>query len=171
MRDERKTDRVLDEAVRRYLQSEAEKVDAPAFLGRLKESRRLRAGRIRRFPVRVLALAAAAAVLLAAGILFLPRPEPTEQTEESVLLAFELSATALRDEAAAAWGATCSVGRAALGAGTTPLLDLREVGTDLPEPPDPAALLRHVTRGRSALERILGGKSRPQPPDREENEP
>lgn len=116
-------DRYIDGLVREYLEREAERVDTDALVKRL-EARRGR-GR-RRLPRRwKLMAAAAAALLLVAGVLAVYRPDRTEPAQPRTdALALRPVKEALFRDAAGAWDALREVGSVALEAGREPVATL-----------------------------------------------
>jgi hypothetical protein len=156
MNEARKPEEIIDAALRRYLEAEGKTVDARAFLQHLRERGRRR-HRVRRLTVRALPLAAAAALLLAAGVLLLGpvRPRrPSESAGGRGLLALESCGAALQEEALGAWRAACSAGGAAVRVAREPLGELPELG-----------------RADSALDGLLGGPATREPSESEENDP
>lgn len=129
MRETRAPDEHLDRLVRRFLQSEQEKVDAEAFLTRLRE-RRERRVRIMRFPARLAAVAAVLAIVAGAVLLSVRR---APQQPGADLLALDRCLTAFRDEIAAAWRGARAAGSAAVSAGNAPLQELADSRIAVPD--------------------------------------
>ena len=116
----------VDRLVCRYLQSEAEQVDAEAFLAFVQRRRRHRRLRV---VVLHVSVAAAALVLLGVGIAVLSRRPPRQQELARVGLWDEEQILApLRDELASALRGAQSAGFAAVSAGAAPLQQFAAAG-------------------------------------------
>ena len=147
MKERRQPDDLIDQLVSQVLESEAEGVDADSFLQRLKE-RGPRRRPVIRVPLRMMPVAAAAALLIALGAFLLLRPaepEPIAGDGNGPLLALYRCGHALRDEVAAAWRGAVGAGTAVVSAGRAPVQELTDVQIPLPDLPDaPGLLLRDV---------------------------
>ncbi len=133
--NERERDREPDLLVRRVLDARAERVDADAFLERIKL---LQSAKRRRVWIRRCAIGAVAACLLAAALVVAFSRSPREPAPPSVaggLLALDEWEQALRSELSAAWeGARCA-GSAVVSVGSDRFQDLRRFKPSVPALP------------------------------------
>ncbi len=131
MSDYDRPDETIDPLVRQFLKSQEDQVDGEAFLGRLRSRRRRR--RLTRLPLRRALLAAAAGLLVAAGIfVVLHGKRPPASAGPLVAMG------AARDALGGAWGAAGNAAAAALSAARDPVHRLSEVRPSVSDAADRA---------------------------------
>jgi hypothetical protein len=161
----------VDRLVGAFLEREQEQVDAEGFLRRLRE--RCAAGRRAiRFPMRLVPIAAAAALLVGAFVATL-RPvweAPPERSTGLRLLAFERCADSLRQQMAAAWRGARHAGAAGVSAGWTPLRELGEAAFVAPKIPDCPGALMPGTEAKTEADGQRPAPPGPYPPIAEPSE-